>query len=115
MNRVPENAQSVSHDGPVPHQAEAGDQLLGLMPPDPRRVRDPRIDFQRERYEPPHQYFPPHPEDDSGLPMAAHPLFRGLLHELPPRTDPPTAEFLECWITTARSILELLYRPGPRH
>jgi len=111
VNRVSENAQTVTHEGLGGHAAEE-DQLLGLMPPD--RRRDPR-DFPRERFEPPHQYGPPHPEDDSGLPMAAHPLFRGLLHELPARTDPPTAEFLECWITTARSILELLYRPGARH
>ncbi|GLZ81286.1 hypothetical protein Afil01_60930 [Actinorhabdospora filicis] len=114
MNRVPENAQSVTHDGP---QGMDGDQLLGLMPPDPRRPRDPR-DF-RERYEPASHQQSAYPmqQDQWDEPMAAHPLFRGLLTELPPRSDPPSQDFLETWIQTARSILELLYRPGspPRH
>lgn len=51
--------------------------------------------------------------DEPNRPMAAHPLFRGLLQELPPRTAPPSQEWLDRWSTTARSILELLYSRDP--
>lgn len=45
--------------------------------------------------------------------MAAHPLFRGLLQELPPRSAPPSKEWLDRWSSTSRSILELLYSRDP--
>lgn len=51
--------------------------------------------------------------DDSARSMAAHPLFRGLLQELPPRAAPPSKEWLDQWTSTARSILELLYSRDP--
>ena len=118
VNRVPENTHSVSHDSPQGTHAGDADQLLGLVPPDSRRARDPRQDYQRydpasytqARYERPEAR-----TDEQPDPVAAHPLLRGLLSELPARTEPPTPEFLETWITTARSILDLLYRPGSRH
>lgn len=51
--------------------------------------------------------------EDPNRPMAAHPLFRGLLQELPPRSAPPSQEWLDRWSATARSILELLYSRDP--
>ncbi|GAA4914412.1 hypothetical protein LX16_5205 [Stackebrandtia albiflava] len=47
--------------------------------------------------------------DDAHRSMAVHPLFRGLLQELPPRSSAPSKEWLDRWSETARSILDLLY------
>lgn len=66
-------------------------------PPVPRQHRD----TVHEEYE------------DTNRPMAAHPLFRGLLQELPPRSSAPSQEWLDRWSATARSILELLYSRDP--
>ncbi|CAM3222931.1 hypothetical protein STSO111631_07945 [Stackebrandtia soli] len=68
-------------------------QLRQAMPPRPREVD---VEEFTER-------------GDQGRAMASHPLFRGLLQELPPRQEPPTKEWLDRWTSTARSILELLY------
>lgn len=51
----------------------------------------------------------------SSVSMVDHPLLRGLLLELPPKGNPPGAEWLDRWFEATRSILELLYvQPGRR-
>lgn len=75
-----------------------------------------RVDHNQQQYR---QSMPPRPReitmdefdtrDEPVRSMASHPLFRGLLQELPPRTSPPSKEWLDRWSETARSILELLY------
>lgn len=50
---------------------------------------------------------------DGGRSMADHPLFRGLLEELPARNAAPSQEWLDRWASTARSILDLLYSRDP--
>jgi len=47
--------------------------------------------------------------DPADVPIADHPLLRGLLLELPPKGSIPTAGWLDRWFEAARSILELLY------
>jgi hypothetical protein len=49
------------------------------------------------------------PVDPTGLPIADHPLLRGLLLELPPKGTVPAPGWLDRWFEAARSILELLY------
>jgi hypothetical protein len=49
------------------------------------------------------------PIDPAGLPIADHPLLRGLLLELPPKGSVPAPGWLDRWFEAARSILELLY------
>ncbi|SDY20716.1 hypothetical protein SAMN05444365_1011049 [Micromonospora pattaloongensis] len=44
-----------------------------------------------------------------GASLADHPVLRGLLMELPPKGNAPSAEWLDRWFEAARSILELLY------
>ncbi|HIW61089.1 MAG TPA: hypothetical protein H9881_01410 [Candidatus Stackebrandtia excrementipullorum] len=75
-----------------------------------------RAEYNQQAYRHP---MPPRPRDigvdefdgrEEGMrSMAAHPLFRGLLQELPARTSPPSKEWLDRWSSTARSILDLLY------
>jgi len=50
----------------------------------------------------------------SSASLADHPVLRGLLMELPPKSDPPSAEWLDRWFEAARSILELLYSQDSR-
>jgi hypothetical protein len=49
---------------------------------------------------------------------AEHPLVRGLMLELPPRTDALDKAWLDQWLEAARAALELIYSrtdgPGPR-
>lgn len=47
--------------------------------------------------------------EGSSISMSSHPLFSGLLQELPDRSAPPSKEWLDRWSATARSILDLLY------
>ncbi|GAA2512202.1 hypothetical protein [Pilimelia columellifera] len=49
--------------------------------------------------------------DGSGT-VAAHPLLRGLLLELPPKGAALPPGWLDRWFDAARSILELLYANG---
>jgi len=49
------------------------------------------------------------PVDPAGLPIADHPLLRGLLLELPPKGTVPAQGWLDRWFEAARAILELLY------
>lgn len=80
----------------------------------------PRADYNQQQYRQP---MPPRPREvaieefdnreDVPRSMASHPLFRGLLQELPPRTSPPSKEWLDRWSETARSILDLLYSRDP--
>jgi hypothetical protein len=49
------------------------------------------------------------PVDPASLPIADHPLLRGLLLELPPKGTDPAPGWLDRWFEAARSILELLY------
>lgn len=44
--------------------------------------------------------------------LADHPVLRGLLMELPPKSNPPSPEWLDRWFEATRSILELLYAQG---
>ncbi|HEY8533788.1 MAG TPA: hypothetical protein VIL44_07950 [Micromonospora sp.] len=46
--------------------------------------------------------------------LADHPVLRGLLMELPPKSNPPSPEWLDRWFEAARSILELLYSQDSR-
>lgn len=81
----------------------------------PRRGDFPQPVFRNERPPPQrHHREPNHDEyEEAARSMATHPLFRGLLQELPPRTAPPSQEWLDRWSATARSILELLYSRDP--
>jgi len=49
---------------------------------------------------------------------AEHPLVRGLMLELPPRTEPLDKAWLDQWLEAARAALELIYSrtdgPSPR-
>ncbi len=60
-----------------------------------------------------HDWFRP----QAGSP-AEHPLMRGLLLELPPRTGTLDKAWLDQWLESARANLELIYSradgPGPR-
>jgi hypothetical protein len=60
-----------------------------------------------------HDWFRP----QAGSP-AEHPLMRGLMLELPPRTGTLDKAWLDQWLEAARSALELIYSradgPGPR-
>jgi hypothetical protein len=47
--------------------------------------------------------------EESGAPLADHPLLRGLLLELPPKGTIPPPGWLDRWFEAARCILELLY------
>jgi hypothetical protein len=47
--------------------------------------------------------------EESGAPLADHPLLRGLLLELPPKGTVPPPGWLDRWFEAARCILELLY------
>jgi hypothetical protein len=49
------------------------------------------------------------PADPAAMPIADHPLLRGLLLELPPKGTVPGPGWLDRWFEAARSILELLY------
>lgn len=57
---------------------------------------------------------PPSWLDSPTMPLADHPLLRGLLLELPAKGPMPTAEWLDRWFEAARSILELLYAQSSR-
>jgi hypothetical protein len=57
---------------------------------------------------------PPSWLDSPAMPLADHPLLRGLLLELPAKGPMPTAEWLDRWFEAARSILELLYAQSSR-
>ena len=92
------------------------DAVLGLIPQD-RRKSDPDTHPNGRNGQYPHSV-PRNTNsgncidaDESELSMAGHPLFCGLLQELPARTRPPSPEWLDQWTATARSILELLYKP----
>ncbi len=57
---------------------------------------------------------PPSWLDNPSMPLADHPLLRGLLLELPNKGPMPSAEWLDRWFEAARSILELLYAQSSR-
>jgi hypothetical protein len=57
---------------------------------------------------------PPSWLDNPTMPLADHPLLRGLLLELPAKGPMPTADWLDRWFEAARSILELLYAQSSR-
>jgi hypothetical protein len=57
---------------------------------------------------------PPSWLDNPTMPLADHPLLRGLLLELPAKGPMPTADWLDRWFEAARSILELLYAQNSR-
>jgi hypothetical protein len=57
---------------------------------------------------------PPSWLDNPTMPLADHPLLRGLLLELPNKGPMPSAEWLDRWFEAARSILELLYAQTTR-
>lgn len=48
----------------------------------------------------------------TGSPLVEHPLLRGLLLELPPRSAAPEPAWLDRWFEATRAILELLYARG---
>jgi hypothetical protein len=53
--------------------------------------------------------------EESGSPLADHPLLRGLLLELPPKGSVPPPGWLDRWFEAARCILELLYAHESRN
>ncbi|GAA1785968.1 hypothetical protein GCM10009682_05040 [Luedemannella flava] len=57
---------------------------------------------------------PPSWLDNPAMPLADHPLLRGLLLELPNKGPMPSADWLDRWFEAARSILELLYAQSSR-
>jgi len=57
---------------------------------------------------------PPSWLDNPTMPLADHPLLRGLLLELPAKGPMPTADWLDRWFEAARPILELLYAQSSR-
>lgn len=57
---------------------------------------------------------PPSWLDNPAMPLADHPLLRGLLLELPAKGPLPSADWLDRWFEAARSILELLYAQHTR-
>jgi hypothetical protein len=59
-------------------------------------------------FEPPQSWLEVHVEE-TGAPLADHPLLRGLLLELPPKGTEPPPGWLDRWFEAARCILELLY------
>jgi hypothetical protein len=59
-------------------------------------------------FEPPQSWLEVHVEQ-TGVPLADHPLLRGLLLELPPKGTVPPPGWLDRWFEAARCILELLY------
>jgi len=59
-------------------------------------------------FEPPQSWLEVHVEE-TGAPLADHPMLRGLLLELPPKGTPPPPGWLDRWFEAARCILELLY------
>ena len=88
--------------------------LDGYVSRSPRNPDFPQTVFRNERQVQRHHRDSGHEEyEDAARSMASHPLFRGLLQELPPRTAPPSQEWLDRWSATARSILELLYSRDP--
>lgn len=65
-------------------------------------------------FEPPPSWLEVHVEQ-SGAPLADHPLLRGLLLELPPKGTVPPPGWLDRWFEAARCILELLYAQDSGH
>jgi hypothetical protein len=47
--------------------------------------------------------------DFPGPSLANHPLLRGLLMELPPKTSPPSPEWMNQWFAAARAVFDLMY------
>ena len=41
--------------------------------------------------------------------LVDHPLLRGLLMELPPKSSPPSPEWMDRWFEAARAVLDLVY------
>lgn len=47
--------------------------------------------------------------DGHGGSLVDHPLLRGLLMELPPKSAPPSPEWMNRWFEAARAVLDLVY------
>jgi hypothetical protein len=89
------------HDGRMP-DSRMPDARLSEMPlPEMSRLDESVFD-------------PPSWLDNPTMPLADHPLLRGLLLELPAKGPMPTADWLDRWFEAARSILELLYAQSSR-
>jgi hypothetical protein len=88
---------------PVELPAPTGGSTAASLPPVPAAVPGAEHDWFRERA--------------AGTP-ADHPLMRGLLLELPPRTGALDPAWLEQWLEAARATLGLIYArsdgPPPR-
>jgi|GEM_PF-6713564 len=109
-------------EGYDPRQREARNLVDERQPGAEYHRLPPRTDYsQQQQYRADRPVALPRPReieefdgrDEVARAMAAHPLFRGLLQELPPRTAPPSKEWLDRWSETARSILDLLYSRDP--
>ncbi|ADD39951.1 hypothetical protein Snas_0232 [Stackebrandtia nassauensis DSM 44728] len=122
VNQPDDNGQPQPPDGFDPRQNPRGLMTDGRRVADPadfgrgpRGGDFPQTVFRNER--PPvqrhHREQTTDEYEETARSMASHPLFRGLLQELPPRTAPPSQEWLDRWSSTARSILELLYSRDP--
>ncbi|HIV58364.1 MAG TPA: hypothetical protein H9902_10465 [Candidatus Stackebrandtia faecavium] len=119
--------KSSTPDGyePRQHRGSRGDAVLGVVQEE-RRSRASRRAEELDSGEYPQAVYrndriPSHRSEPdlegqyamaAGQSFASHPLFQGLVQELPPRNDPPSAEWLDQWTSTARSILDLLYSRG---
>jgi hypothetical protein len=94
--RDPRDIQQGADYHRLPPRAEYSQPFRGERAPQPPRPRDAAADDID-------------PREEGTRSMAGHPLFRGLLQELPPRASAPSKEWLDRWSETARSILDLLY------
>jgi hypothetical protein len=123
VNQTEEAAQQPTQDDIELRQQQRAEAMRAIMA-DGGRVVQQRTDFpqpvfRNDRVPAPSQRVREYTVDDYEMrdeearPMATHPLFRGLLQELPSRTSPPSQEWLDRWTSTARSILELLYSRDP--
>jgi hypothetical protein len=93
INLMPRNGASLDHGDLDQGPALPSLHLDGLTEP---------------VFEPPQSWLEVHVEE-SGSPLADHPLLRGLLLELPPKGSVPPPGWLDRWFEAARCILELLY------
>jgi len=99
------------HDGRMPESRLSDSRLPDSRLPDSRLSDMPLPEMSRLDES---VFDPPSWLDNPTMPLADHPLLRGLLLELPAKGPMPTADWLDRWFEAARSILELLYAQSSR-
>lgn len=81
-------------------ERDSRDNAVGLLEPRPSLVFDGLDEpaFDRQPW-----------LDSGGASLVDNPLLRGLLMELPPKSAPPSPEWMNRWFEAARAVLDLVY------